>query len=76
MLKIRVIGQFKKDLKLAQKRGNDIQLLQEVIQRPANAEALELKFRDHSLRGNYVDCRECHIRPDFLLVYRLTEFEL
>ena len=76
MLEIRAVSQFKKDLRLAQKRGNDVVLLREVIQRLANEEALELKFRDHSLKGNYIDCRECHIQPDFLLVYRLTESEL
>ena len=76
MLKIRVLNQFKKDVKLAQKRGNNVALMKEVIQRLANGEPLELKFRDHSLKGNYVDCRECHIQPDFLLVYRLGEVEL
>lgn len=76
MLEIRAVSQFKKDLRLAQRRGNDVVLLRKVIQRLANEEALELKFRDHSLKGNYIDCRECHIQPDFLLVFRLTESEL
>ena len=41
-----------------------------------NTLTLELKFRDHLLKGDYVDCRECHIQPDFLLIYRLTETQL
>jgi mRNA interferase YafQ len=76
MLQIRIQNQFKKDIKRAQMRGRNVELLREVIQRLANEETLELKFRDHSLRGNYVDCRECHIQPDFLLIYRLTDNEL
>ncbi len=76
MLKIRPLNKFKKDLKLAQKRGNDIETLKTIITKLSQGESLNLKYRDHSLKSNYIDCRECHVQPDFLLVYRLTEHEL
>ena len=76
MLKVKVVSQFKKDLKRAQKRNNDVELLKEIIQLLARGVELPVKFRDHSLKGNYVDCRECHIQPDFLLIYRLTSTEV
>ena len=76
MLRIRTLSKFKKDLKLAQKRGNDTDTLREIITKLSLGEPLDLKYRDHSLKGNYIDCRECHVQPDFLLIYRLTEQEL
>ncbi len=76
MLEIKVTNQFKKDIKLAKKRNNDLNLLKEVIDLLAKEEKLPLKYRDHSLKGNYVNYRECHIQPDFLLIYHLTNIEL
>ncbi len=76
MLEIKVTNQFKKDIKLAKKRNNDLNLLKEVIDLLAKGEKLPLKYRDHSLKGNYVNYRECHIQPDFLLIYHLTNIEL
>lgn len=67
---------FQKDLKLMQKRGYDISLLTAVIKRLANGETLPEKYRDHSLTGNYKGCRECHITPDWLLIYEVTVGEL
>ena len=61
--------QFKKDLKLVQKRGLKIELLSEVLTMLADGETLPEKYRDHSLSGNYSHCRECHIQPDWLLIY-------
>lgn len=69
-------NQFKKDLKLAQKRGYDIRLITDIIQRLANGETLPEKHRDHPLQGNYKGCRECHITPDWLLIYERYEQEL
>ncbi len=63
-------NQFKKDLKLAQKRGYDLEKLKRVIDALANGEALEEKYRDHALAGNYGGFRECHIQPDWLLIYQ------
>ena len=64
-------NQFKKDLKLAQKRGYDLDKIKKVITALANGEALEAKYRDHLLTGDYGGYRECHIQPDWLLVYQI-----
>ena len=76
MLKIVSSNQFKKDLKLAIKRGLKIEKLRDVVNSLAREEALDEKFRDHVLTGEYRDFRECHIEPDWLLVYRVDEGEL
>lgn len=67
---ISVTTQFKKDIKLAKKQGKDIDKLFEVIDMLANDVELEPKYRDHSLVGNYSGYRECHVNPDWLLVYK------
>ena len=67
---------FKKDYKLAQKRGFDLSLLQEVVTMLANGEPLPEKYHDHSLIVNYRNCRECHIKPDWLLIYQIDNDEL
>ena len=59
-----------------QKRGYDLHLLTEIIELLANGQQLPAKNRDHSLSGNFVGCRECHITPDWLLIYEITEKEL
>lgn len=64
-------NQFKKDYKLAMKRHLDINLLDEVIRKLSNGEQLPEKNRDHALTGNFVGHRECHIQPDWLLIYRI-----
>lgn len=76
MLKIEFSGQFKKDYKLAIKRGCDPSLLEQVISLLANEQPLPEKYRDHALTTsrNYKNVRECHIEPDWLLIYR-TEKE-
>ena len=66
---VRFTNQFKKDIKLAQKRGKDIEKLFSVVDILASGEPLPAKFRDHDLTGDYKGCRECHIEPDWLLVY-------
>lgn len=70
---IRYTTQFKKDLKLAKKQGKNIDRLFDVVEKLANGEMLEAKFRDHDLTGNYSGCRECHVEPDWLLVYEVVE---
>ena len=62
--------QFKKDYKLAKRRGLDINLLKGIITKLANGEVLAPKHKDHLLSGDWVGHRECHIQPDWLLVYR------
>ena len=69
-------NQFKKDLKLAQKRGYDLNKIKKVIDALANGETLEEKYRDHSLTGDYSAYRECHVQPDWLLIYRVEEREV
>ena len=73
MFSIRYSAKFKKDFKLAQKRGLPMQELKEIIQKLAAGETLEAKHRDHALSGNYAVFRECHIRPDWLLIYRIND---
>ena len=76
MLKIVSSNQFKKDLKLAIKRGLKIEKLRDVVNSLAGQETLDEKIRDHVLTGEYRGFRECHIEPDWLLVYRVDEGEL
>ena len=62
-------NQFKKDYKLAMKRNLDIDLLDDIIRKLASGEQLPEKNKDHALTGNWVGHRECHIQPDWLLIY-------
>lgn len=73
MLKIEYQGQFKKDFKLAVKRGCDIAEFQKVISLLANEQPLPEKYRDHALINSreYKGVRECHIQPDWLLIYKI-----
>lgn len=70
---VRFTNQFKKDLKLAKKQGKDEERLFEVIERLACGEKLEAQYRDHDLTGNYKGCRECHVEPDWLLIYEIVD---
>ena len=64
---------FKKDYKTAVKRGLKIELLKEVINILASGDKLPEKYKDHALSGNWFGHRECHIQPDWLLVYRFED---
>lgn len=66
---VKFTNQFKKDYKLAKKRGKRMDLINEAINILADGEALPEKYRDHSLSGNWIGHRECHIQPDWLMVY-------
>jgi mRNA interferase YafQ len=66
-------ARFKRDLKVAMKRGYDIDKLEEVVDLLANGITLSSKNRDHALTGDYKGYRECHITPDWLLVYQQRE---
>ena len=70
---VKQTNQFKKDYKLAMKRGLPVKLLNEIITKLALGEPLPAKNRDHSLSGNWANFRECHILPDWLLVYQIYE---
>lgn len=71
MLEIVLSNRFKKDLKLAAKRGYNLERLNDVVNLLAAQKKLPEKYKDHELIGNYVGFRECHIQPDWLLVYRI-----
>ena len=75
MLKVAFTGQFKKDYKLAVKRGCDPKKLEKVIALLVSEQPLPEKYRDHALTNsrNYKDMRECHIEPDWLLVYKVLK---
>lgn len=61
--------QFEKDLKRVNKRRKDLQKLKKVVRHLVNANPLPKKHADHALKGEYTNCRECHIEPDWLLIY-------
>ena len=71
MLDIILSNQFKKDLKLASKRGYNLELLDEVVSKLAQGESLPVNNHDHELAGGFAGFRECHIKPDWLLIYRV-----
>jgi mRNA interferase YafQ len=66
-------SQFKKDVKRADKRGKDMAQLKAVLELLIEGEPLPLEFKDHPLRGNFAGSRDCHIEPDWVLIYTLTE---
>ena len=71
MYEILRTNQFKRDVRLAQKRGQDTRDLQAVIGTLAQGKTLPAKHRDHQLKGMFKDCRECHVEGDWLLIYRI-----
>lgn len=71
MLKPEYTSKFKKDLKTVEKRNLDIELLKDVIRKLCLNEQLPQKNKDHSLSGDWTPCRECHIAPDWLLIYQI-----
>ncbi len=69
-------SQFKKDVNRLIKRGKKFEDFKGVIRKLAEGETLEVKYRDHILTGQYKGTRKCHIEPDWLLIYELSESEL
>ncbi|MCD8074703.1 MAG: type II toxin-antitoxin system YafQ family toxin [Lachnospiraceae bacterium] len=70
---VKPTSQFKKDYKLSIRHGLNIELLDEVVAMLSLGQILPEKYKDHSLSGNWVGHRECHILPDWLLIYRIEE---
>ena len=70
---IKYTSQFKKDYKLAKRRGLNLSLLKKIISQLANGVQLDEKYRDHDLSGDWKGHRECHIQPDWRLVYRIED---
>lgn len=75
---VEFMSSFKKGFKKIKKQGKDLNKLYDVINNLANGETLEEKYRDHALKDTkkYKDCRECHIEPDWLLIYKYMNNEL
>lgn len=73
MLTIKPTTKFKKDVKRVQARGYKIELLTEILDKLACGEPLHARNHDHPLTGNLLGCRECHISPDWLLIYEIDE---
>lgn len=76
MLKLETTTQFRKDYKRIKKRGYNMELLAAVIDTILNEMTLETRYRDHSLAGSYTGFRECHILPDWLLIYAVDKERL
>ena len=76
MLQLVTTTKFRKDYKRMKKRGNDLSLLQDVLDTLIREEPLDQKYRDHALTGNYAGFRECHVQPDWLLIYAVSDTEL
>lgn len=76
MLSLETTGQFRKDYKRIKKRGYDTKLLEDIIQMLLEEKPLPLKHRDHALSGNYAGFRECHIQPDWHLIYTIQRHRL
>ena len=66
-------GQFAKDVKRLRKRGKDIEKPKAVVTRLASGQALEPRYRDYALAGEWKNCRDCHLEPDWVLIYSTDE---
>ena len=75
-LNVVLTGQFTRDFKKVLKRGKARAKIEDIVDSIADRKPLPLRCNDHPLTGNYVDHRECHIEPDWLLIYRIEETEL
>jgi mRNA interferase YafQ len=71
MLEIAYSGQYLKDLKLVERRNLPRRELDEVVRMLAEGQILASKYKDHALKGEWTGYRECHIRPDWLLIYKI-----
>ena len=75
-LSIVMSGRFRKDLRREKRRGRDLSKLEEVVEKLACREPLDISNHDHNLSGNLNGFRECHVEPDWLLIYRVEENDL
>jgi mRNA interferase YafQ len=75
MYSVFTTGKFDKDLKRAKRRNKDLSKIREIMEHLAAAKPLPARHRDHVLIGNYVGRRECHIEPDWLLIYKIDDEE-
>ena len=75
MFRFITTNRFEKDYKLMQRRGKETNKLDAIMRKLVHGEALDMKYKDHALKGDYKDRRECHIEPDWLLVYKIDKNE-
>jgi mRNA interferase YafQ len=75
-MKLSQTRQFRKDIKRLQKRGKDLAKLKAVIDQLITGQVLAPKHRDHPLSGGWVGHRDCHIEPDWILIYKILDHEL
>jgi len=76
MLKFETTAQYRRDIKRIQRQGLDLSLLDSVVYMILEGKQLAAKYKDHALTGDYVGQRECHIRPDWLLIYAVDKGKL
>ncbi len=76
MLEVILSNRFKRDLKVIKKRGYNLDLLNDIVDKLAAENPLDAKYHDHSLTGDFIGFRECHIQPDWLLIYRVDAEEV
>ena len=76
MYNLRYTNKIQRNIKLMKKRGKDLDKLKIVLKLLQQGAVLPAKYKDHALTGNYTGCRECHIEPDWLLVYEILNNEL
>lgn len=76
MYNLRFTSKIQRNIKLMKKRGKDLDKLKLVLNMLQKGQELPAKYKDHSLSGNFAGCRECHIEPDWLLVYEIIDSEL
>ena len=76
MRTIRRTSQLKRDVKRIKRRGKDLSKLKEALEKIIDGQELEEKYREHVLVGQYLGTRECHVEPDWLLLYEPTQSEI
>jgi mRNA interferase YafQ len=76
MRSLHYTSQFKKDFKRMRKRGADMKKLHEVIEKLVNEEKLDARYKDHPLQGKFAEAHDCHISPDWILIYAIVGNEL
>jgi len=75
-MKVTQTGRFKKDAKRQKKRGKDLRKFQKVLEYLSAGKDLPAEYRDHPLTGNWVGWRDCHLEPDWLLIYKILDDEI
>jgi mRNA interferase YafQ len=76
MLVLRYTASFKKDYKRLKKRGYDMAKLRQVLEHLVNGETIKERYKNHHLRGSYASARDCHVEPDWVLIYAIVGDEL